>query len=78
MKRKVLSSSLWHAWDTWAWMEAAPGEIHNGHQEAFPYREGGQTLEEASLRGCQCPKPGSVRESFGQCLQQDASALGQA
>lgn len=40
----------------------------DGHQEAFPYREGGQILEQASLRGLslQCLKPSSVRESFGQ------------
>jgi len=24
------------------------GEIQTGHEEAFPYQEGGQTLEEAS------------------------------
>lgn len=50
-------------------MEVVPEEVQTGYQEAFPYREGDQTLEQGSLRGYQCPKPGSVRESLGQALK---------
>ena len=44
----------------WEWLGAVLEEAQTGHYEAFLYPEGGQTREQASLRGDQCPKPVSV------------------
>jgi len=45
--------------DAWERLRAVPREVSLGYEE-FPYREGGQTLQQASWRGGQCPKPDSV------------------
>lgn len=64
----MLSSSLWHEWDTWEWMEADPGETQTGHQEAFPYRKGAQTLKQASLGGCKFPEPTVLENHLDRAL----------
>ncbi|KAK4815506.1 hypothetical protein QYF61_003064 [Mycteria americana] len=51
------------------WFKAASGEVQTRYGETFLYREHGQTLEQASKRGGQCPMPVSaLKRAFGQCL----------
>lgn len=38
-----------------------------GHQEKFIYYEGGQTLEQASLRGGSSLMPVSAHDALGSC-----------
>ena len=66
MEREVQRFSPWDPGTGHVGMvQSCIREVQTRHQETFLYQEDGQTLEQASLRGGQCPKPVSVEEAFG-------------